>query len=220
MLRMCALTVFGETDSCPAISGRDKLVGRCQFSGLDRGRKLVGGLLPLGPRVITVRSQVRHVPVLGEGLAHTREVAAPHQAGVEGVQQGSAYLPHLHGPDCRGDGPADVPEVALPGGQISTGDRKVLVEQLGHGDIGFGRTAFGRFLQQPAEIEVRLLLGPDGGLEANCAAGERVGPGVHLHAPGSAGESLYVSGRSPSHDVTVPITDIGPRSGPRIGRDL
>ena len=28
MLRMCALTVFGETDSCPAISGRDKLVGR------------------------------------------------------------------------------------------------------------------------------------------------------------------------------------------------
>ena len=28
MLRMCVLTVFGETDSSPAISGRDRLVGR------------------------------------------------------------------------------------------------------------------------------------------------------------------------------------------------
>jgi len=28
MLRMCALTVFGETDSWPAISGRDRFVGR------------------------------------------------------------------------------------------------------------------------------------------------------------------------------------------------
>jgi hypothetical protein len=28
MLRTCALTVFGETDSSPAISGRDRLVGR------------------------------------------------------------------------------------------------------------------------------------------------------------------------------------------------
>src|SRR5215510_11785766 len=28
MLRRCAPTVFGETDSSPAISGRDKLVGR------------------------------------------------------------------------------------------------------------------------------------------------------------------------------------------------
>ena len=28
MLRMCVLTVFGETDSSPAISGRDKLVGK------------------------------------------------------------------------------------------------------------------------------------------------------------------------------------------------
>ena len=28
MLRICALTVFGETDSSPAISGRDRFVGR------------------------------------------------------------------------------------------------------------------------------------------------------------------------------------------------
>ena len=28
MLRMCVLTVFGETDNSPAISGRDKFVGR------------------------------------------------------------------------------------------------------------------------------------------------------------------------------------------------
>jgi hypothetical protein len=28
MLRMCALTVFGETDSWSAISGRDRFVGR------------------------------------------------------------------------------------------------------------------------------------------------------------------------------------------------
>ena len=28
MLRTCVLTVFGETDSSPAISGRDRFVGR------------------------------------------------------------------------------------------------------------------------------------------------------------------------------------------------
>ena len=28
MLRICALTVFGETDNWPAISGRDRLVGK------------------------------------------------------------------------------------------------------------------------------------------------------------------------------------------------
>ena len=45
---------------------------------------------------------------------------------------------------------------------------------------------------------------------------QRVGPGVHLHAPGSAGKLLYVSGRSSSHDITVHrTTDIGPRTGPR-----
>jgi len=52
--------------------------------------------------------------------------------------------------------------------------------------------------------------------EPDLPARQRVGPGVHLHAPGSARELLYVSGWSSSHDVTVHrIADIGPRTGPR-----
>ena len=44
--------------------------------------------------------------------------------------------------------------------------------------------------------------------QPDLAARQRVGPGVDLHAPGSAGESLYVAGRSAGHDATLRwITD-------------
>src|SRR5580658_5947392 len=60
------------------------------------------------------------------------------------------------------------------------------------------------------------LLGLAGLPQPDLAARQRFGPGVHLHAPGSAWESLHVCGRSASHDVTARrTTDIGPRTGPR-----
>src|SRR5260370_20146320 len=37
MLRRCVLTVFGETDSSPAISGRDRFVGRYRSTRSARG---------------------------------------------------------------------------------------------------------------------------------------------------------------------------------------
>ena len=53
MLRMCVLTVFGETDSSPAISGRDKFVGRYRSTlsspGLSSSASGGGGLI-LGRR--------------------------------------------------------------------------------------------------------------------------------------------------------------------------
>src|SRR5260370_40698687 len=58
MLRMCALTVFGETDSCPAISGRDRFVGRYrstrktptpEWSRANRDDQVRAGLADMSP---------------------------------------------------------------------------------------------------------------------------------------------------------------------------
>jgi hypothetical protein len=54
MLRMCALTVFGETDSCPAISCRNKAAAAGHPAAQQRvviaphGRVHVGGSPPAG----------------------------------------------------------------------------------------------------------------------------------------------------------------------------
>ena len=46
MLRRCVLTVFSETDSSPAISGRDRFVGRYRSTrsspGLSSSARLFG----------------------------------------------------------------------------------------------------------------------------------------------------------------------------------
>ena len=72
-----------------------------------------------------------------------------HQAGVERVQQRAPDLAHLHGPEGWFDGPPDVPEVAFPGRQVPPGDLRVLLQQLRHGRIGFGR--------RPSEALLRSL---------------------------------------------------------------
>jgi len=78
------------------------------------------------------------------------------------------------------------PLVGLPRGHVPLRDCRVLVEQLRDGGVGLGRAAFGCFLEQPAELDVGLLLGLGGGLEADRAPGERVGPGVHGNPERSA----------------------------------
>jgi hypothetical protein len=143
---------------------------------------------------------------------------SPHffSRGVEHVEHRTAYLADLHLPERRLDRPSDVPLKTRPGGQIPLGYLRILIEQLGDGRAGL-RLAPGRYLlEQLAELDLRgkrrLARLP----EPDLATGQRVLPGVHLHAPGSAGESLYVSGWSSSHDITVRRTnDIGPRTGPR-----
>src|SRR5208282_3177326 len=76
---------------------------------------------PIRAGVGRVGPQVRDVAVLGERLAGAREVAASHQPGVQRVQQRAADLADLRGPDGRLDGPADIPEVAFPGGHVPPG---------------------------------------------------------------------------------------------------
>ena len=58
-------------------------------------------------------------------------------------------------------------------------------------------------LEQLAELDLRGPFGLACLAEPDLAARQRVGTGVHLHTPGSAGESLYVSGWSSSHDITA-----------------
>jgi len=123
------------------------------------------------------------VAVLGERLAGAREVAAPLQAGVEHVQQRSAYLADLFRSQSRLNRTADVPEVRLARGQVPPGDRHVLVEQLGDGDIRVGLPPGAGELEQPAELDLRFDLGLAGLPEADLAPGQRVLPGVHLGAP-------------------------------------
>jgi len=65
--------------------------------------------------------------------------------------------------------------------------------ELCDGDAGLGRAAFGRFVEQPTELDVRLLLGLDGGLEPDRAPGERIGPGVHGDPERPARQLLYVT---------------------------
>jgi hypothetical protein len=114
-----------------------------------------------------VGPEVQYVAMLGERLAGARQVAASHQAGVERVQQGTPDLAHLHGPEGRFDGPPDVPEAASSAGQLLPGDLLILLQQLRHGRIGFGPAAVAGPTENLAELDLRLLLRPGGGLEVD-----------------------------------------------------
>jgi hypothetical protein len=123
------------------------------------------------------------VAVLGERLAGTREVAALLQPRVEVIQQRAADLAHFLRPQHRLDRAPDVAEVGFRCGHVPPGDRNVLVEQLGHGDVRVGLTSCPREREQPAELDLRLYLGLPGLPEPDLAAGQRVLPGVYLGAP-------------------------------------
>jgi hypothetical protein len=110
------------------------------------------------------------------------------------VQQWAADLADLRGPEGGFDGPADIPEVAHPGGYVPPGCRHVLVEQLGDGDVRVGLPPGLGHREQLAELDLRRPFGLTCPPQPDLTARQRVDPGVYLHAPGSAGESLYVSG--------------------------
>ena len=105
-------------------------------------------------------------------------------------------------------------------GHVPPGDRDVLVEQLGDGDVRVGLPSCPREREQLAELDLRLDLGLAGLPEPDLAAGQRVLPGVYLGTPRPARQLLYVTGRTTRHGGRVHRrTDIGPRTGPRIDRE-
>jgi len=153
--------------------------------------------------------------VLGERPAGTGQVAAALEPRVQLVEDGAADFPHLQVPEGGLDGAADESFVGLPRGHVPLCDRCVLVEQLRDGGVGLGRAAFGSFLQQPAELNVGLLLRLGGGLEADRAPGERVGPGVHGNPERPARQLLYVAFGNSGHGSRVtPTEDIRPTTRP------
>ena len=77
------------------------------------------------------------------------------------------------------DGAADESLVGLPRGYVPLRDRRVLIQELRDSRVGLGSAALGGFLQQPAEFDMRLLLGLGGGLEADLAPGERIDADIH-----------------------------------------
>jgi hypothetical protein len=89
-------------------------------------------------------------------------------------------LPYLKVSQGGLDGAADGSLVGLPRGHIPRCDRSVLVKELGHGGVGLGRAAFGCIPEQPAQLDVRLLLGLSGGLEADLPLGDRIDPAYTL----------------------------------------
>jgi hypothetical protein len=96
-----------------------------------------------------------------------------------------------------------------PCGHVPRGDRRVLVQEFGHGRVGLGRAALGCFFQQPAELDMGLLLGLDGGLQPDRAPGDRIGPGVHPDPERPAQQLLYVTFGDPRHGNGIaPVTDI------------
>ena len=60
-------------------------------------------------------------------------------------------------------------------------------------DASAWRSTAGSAWARPAELDVGLLLGPGGGLEADLALGDRIDPGVHPGAPRSARQLLYAT---------------------------
>jgi len=84
--------------------------------------------------------------------------------------------------------------------------------QAGHGGVRLGLASRRGLLEQLAELDLRRPFGLAGLPQPDLPARQRVGPGIDLHAPGSARESLYVSGSFAGHDIPVRrTTDIGPR---------
>ena len=56
---------------------------------------------------------------------------------------------------------------------------RVLIQERRDGRGGLGGAALGGILEQPAELDARLLLCLGRGLEADGTPGERVGPDVY-----------------------------------------
>ena len=101
------------------------------------------------------------------------------------------------------------PSFGLPCGHVPLSDLRVLVHQLRHGGTGLGRSTLGCFLKQPTELDLGLLFGLDGGLEADRAPGERIGPGVHGDPERSARQLLYVTLGDSGHNNRIgPVSDI------------
>jgi hypothetical protein len=96
-------------------------------------------------------------------------------------------------PEGRLDGAADEAIVGLPRGYVPWSDQRVLIQERRDGRGGLGGAALGGILQEPAELDARLLLGLGRGLEADGTPGERVGPDVDGDAERPARQLLYVT---------------------------
>jgi hypothetical protein len=72
----------------------------------------------------------------------------------------------------------------------------MLVEKLGHGDVRVGLASGLGHREQLAELDLSRPFGHTCPPQPDLTARQRVDPGVNLHAPGSARQSLYVPGRA------------------------
>ena len=129
-----------------------------------------------GRRTGTLRCSVNGLPV------HARSPQR-FSARVQRVEQGAADLPHLHGPEGRLDGAADVPEVALPRGHVPLGDRAYWSSSCATVRADSGWRPSDGLLEQLAELDLRRPFG----LAVSSAAGSR-GP--------SAGRSRRIPSRA------------------------
>ena len=71
-------------------------------------------------------------------------------------------------------------------------DRGVLIHQPCHSRARLGRAALGRFLEKPAQLDLRLQLVLDRGPEADLLPGRRIDPAVYRDPERSTGQLLYV----------------------------
>ncbi len=78
------------------------------------------------------------------------------------------------------DRAADVAQVGFLRGNVPSGDRDVLVEQLGDGDVRVRLPSCPREREQTAGLDLRLCLGPAGLPEPDLAAGQRSLPAYTL----------------------------------------
>jgi hypothetical protein len=187
---------------------RRQRIARDERAASDRLPELAGRLLPLHPTVRRVGPQVGDVAMLSERLAGARQVAALLQARVEDVQQRTPDLAHfLRSP--RGlDSAAYVTEVRLLRGDVSPGDRQVLVEQFGDGEVRVRLPPGPRELEHLAELDLRLDLGLAGLPELELAAGQRVLPGVYPGTPRPARQLLYVTLRLTRQTAELQISSV------------
>ena len=124
--------------------------------------------------------------MLGERPAGAPHIAAPPQPRVERVQHRAADLPQLHPAQRRTDRAPDVPLVGVPRRDVQLRDLQVLDQQLADRDPAIGPLPIGRLLQQAAQGDLRLLLGPNRLPVPQPAARQRVRADVDMHPVGAA----------------------------------